>query len=378
MDAFLKGLWAQGALTSKQKRRLLSFGDQPQSALEAWRDSERAWPSKWGADAPWHALVDWAGEGWLRLEKSLAASRGRWSIVSSDGWEGANGRSPYWMLAAVAPPMAGRLGIVGTRNLAGQHGSVEDWIEPWVRQAQAIISGGAKGVDAIAHHVALQQGIPTWYVSAGGFQHVGPAENLRMFENILENGGGWVSDKPPWYKPHPHDFLERNEVIATLSDALLVARAPARSGALSTARHALKKGRKVWVFPGNPDDPLAVGCHLMLAAGAEIGAVSTNISEVLGEASQGRLVFESDGEQASEAGHVDLDLDDQLIEKMRLFNDWLSEDAEGWIGDEAGHHQEVLLDLELAGVVTMDLCGTPTWTVRGRRLRKTAEASDLE
>src|SRR5699024_1254525 len=103
-----------------------------------------------------------------------------------------------------------------------------------------------------------------------------------LFERCVVQGGGWISEKPPWYTPYPTDFLERNTVIAALSNAVLAARAPVRSGALSTARAARSMGKPVFAFPGDPDNPNAEGCHQLLQKGANWMTPTTRLTPFLG------------------------------------------------------------------------------------------------
>jgi DNA processing protein len=59
-------------------------------------------------------------------------------------------------------------------------------------------------------------------------------------------------------------FLDRNRIIAALSDVLVVVDARERSGSLATARHALALGRPVWVTPGAPWDEHTEGSNALL------------------------------------------------------------------------------------------------------------------
>ena len=68
----------------------------------------------------------------------------------------------------------------------------------------------------------------------------------------------------------PGRFLTRNRLIAALGRSTVVVQAPARSGALSTARFAKRLGRPVFAVPASPWDPRGSGNLRLLAKGARI------------------------------------------------------------------------------------------------------------
>jgi DNA processing protein len=84
---------------------------------------------------------------------------------------------------------------------------------------------------------------------------------------MLEHGGAVLSPYPPDHNAFPSQFLERNGVVAALSDAVVVIEAPARSGALNTATWAA--GRiPVFAVPGDVDRAHVAGCHALIREGA--------------------------------------------------------------------------------------------------------------
>jgi DNA processing protein len=81
---------------------------------------------------------------------------------------------------------------------------------------------------------------------------------------IVERGGAVISERAPTSAATRGTFPQRNRIISALADATLVVEAPARSGALITARHALEQGRVVLVAPGRPGDRSVAGCLALL------------------------------------------------------------------------------------------------------------------
>lgn len=153
-------------------------------------------------------------------------------------------------------PIARRpsVAIVGTRRLHGVSGtSVAEFLHELVPSVGLpVVSGGALGVDTVAHRAALEAGLPVTVVIAGGLCHPSPASNRADFRRVVAAGGTVVSDRPPAMPPARHDFVRRNRLIAALADVVVVAAAPEASGALATARYAAQLGRVVLAVPGAP------------------------------------------------------------------------------------------------------------------------------
>lgn len=139
-----------------------------------------------------------------------------------------------------------------------------------------IVSGGAFGIDAAAHRGALTAG-PTLSVSAGGVDRLYPAGNAALLEAVVDHGA-LVAEVPPGSQPARHRFLTRNRIIAAMTGTTLVVEAAWRSGALSTAHHAMEIGRPVGAVPGPVTSMASGGCHRLLRQGA---TCVTDIEEAL-------------------------------------------------------------------------------------------------
>jgi DNA processing protein len=130
-----------------------------------------------------------------------------------------------------------------------------------------VVSGLAVGIDAAAHGAALAVGGPTVAVLGGGLDVAAPAANRGLAERIGREGC-LVTEFPPGTPPRAHHFPRRNRIIAGLARIVVVVEAAGKSGALTTARHALAAGREVMVVPGHPLMPNAAGVNGLLFDGA--------------------------------------------------------------------------------------------------------------
>jgi DNA processing protein len=127
----------------------------------------------------------------------------------------------------------------------------------------AVVSGLARGIDAVAHRAALTTG--TIAVLAGGHDRIYPPEHAELAHALLANGCA-ISEMPLGWEPRAHDFPRRNRLISGLALGVVVVEAAKRSGSLITARFALEQGREVFAVPGSPLDPRAVGTNSLQGA----------------------------------------------------------------------------------------------------------------
>lgn len=162
------------------------------------------------------------------------------------------------------------LAIVGSRRCT-EYGvrAAACFAQAMTREGIPIISGGAKGIDTAAHEACLQAGGTTVAVLGCSLDIVYPSENAKLFARIAEQGA-LVTEYPPGVPPIAANFPARNRIIVGLSQAVLVAEAGKRSGAVITANIAADEGREVYCVPGNIFDGSSIGCHELIRTGAKL------------------------------------------------------------------------------------------------------------
>ena len=141
-----------------------------------------------------------------------------------------------------------------------------------------IISGGARGIDALAHRAALAQGSRTAAVLGTGLDVVYPPEHRALYQAI-ESKGLLISEYLPGTGPRRHHFPARNRIMAGLCDAVLVTEASASSGTLITAGFAADYGRDVAAVPGSILEHHSQSCHDLIRDGA---LLVESIDDILG------------------------------------------------------------------------------------------------
>ncbi|MFO1125646.1 MAG: DNA-processing protein DprA [Methylocystis sp.] len=202
--------------------------------------------------------------------------------------------------------------IVGSRNASAAGLTfAERLARSLALENYVIVSGLARGIDAVAHRAALDTG--TIAVLAGGHARPYPSEHARLVEEIAERGL-IVSEMPLEWEPRGRDFPRRNRIISGLSRATIVVEAARRSGSLITARFANEQGREVFAVPGSPLDPRAEGVNDLIRQGATLCARPEDVISVLAENAGGptrKDLFDDDALRGEE----------NLIDELDLFSD---------------------------------------------------------
>lgn len=158
-----------------------------------------------------------------------------------------------------------------------------------------VVSGGALGIDFVAHDATLRAGGPTIAVLACGVDRVYPAQHRLLLQHLAAEFAV-VSEQPPGSGPTRPRFLARNRLIAAMTRGTVLVEAALRSGALNTAGWAELLSRHVMCVPGPATSYTSQGVNNWLRQGR--GTVVTHGSDVLemiGHAGE-HLVVEPRGE----------------------------------------------------------------------------------
>jgi DNA processing protein len=173
-----------------------------------------------------------------------------------------------------------------------------------------VVSGGANGIDAEAHRGALVSGARTVAFLAGGVDRLYPASNTDLLRRTIEQGAV-VAEVPPGSVPSKQRFLKRNRLIAALTSGTVVVEAASRSGALSTANHAVTLLRPLGAVPGPVTSMASAGCHELLRRGAAVcitdAAEAAELVGDMGETAPQRRGEPRPGDDLDAAGKAVLD-----------------------------------------------------------------------
>jgi DNA processing protein len=147
-----------------------------------------------------------------------------------------------------------------------------------------IVSGLAKGIDAIAHKGAILSGGKTIAVLGNGLDIIYPSENIPLAKEIIKTGGAIISEYPLGTKPEKQNFPERNRIVSGMSKGVVVVEAKEKSGTLITVDFALEQGRDVFVVPGNINQENSIGTNELIKQGAKL---ITSYKDVIEEYKKG-------------------------------------------------------------------------------------------
>ena len=135
--------------------------------------------------------------------------------------------------------------VVGSRNAdISILNKAKTYTKELIDEGYGIISGGAVGIDRVAHETALSSNVYTVAVLANGIDVVYPSINCEIFERIKEKGL-LITELMVGAKPHKSFFPTRNRLIAAMADIVVALPASNSSGTLITMNWARKLGKKV-------------------------------------------------------------------------------------------------------------------------------------
>jgi DNA processing protein len=181
----------------------------------------------------------------------------------------------------IIPEDTWAVAIVGTRAVTAYGRQVTDEVATVLaHNGVTIVSGLARGVDAVAHSAALKAGGRTLAVLGSGVDRIYPPEHRSLAEKIMAQGAV-ISDYAPGTPPESANFPPRNRIISGLSLAVVVIEAAETSGALITASFAAEHGRDVFAVPGNIFAPQSKGTNRLIANGAKPLLAVNDILEAL-------------------------------------------------------------------------------------------------
>ncbi len=171
--------------------------------------------------------------------------------------------------------------LVGTRR-ATAYGrqAAEELADGLARNGVTVVSGLARGIDAIGHKTALAAGGRSLAVLACGLDLIYPPEHLRLAQEVMERGA-LISDYSLGTQPRSEFFPRRNRLMVGIALGVLVVEGDLKSGALITARQAIDENREVFAVPGSIYAPTFRGTNWLIQAGQ--AKLVTRVEDILEE-----------------------------------------------------------------------------------------------
>ncbi|MGB7847228.1 MAG: DNA-processing protein DprA [Candidatus Acidiferrum sp.] len=173
------------------------------------------------------------------------------------------------------------LSIVGTRRPTVYGTQMAERMgRDLAKRGLVIISGLARGVDAISHRGTTEAGGRAIGVLGTGIDVCYPRENKKLFEKVLEKGA-IISELPTGSHPAPGNFPVRNRIIAGMPLGVVIGEGKQYSGSLITARLAMEFGREVFGVPGNVTQEMSFAPNQWIKQGAKLVTCAEDVIEEL-------------------------------------------------------------------------------------------------
>lgn len=188
-----------------------------------------------------------------------------------------------------------------------------------------IISGGAKGIDSVAHTIALNNSGKTIVVLGSGIDVMYPYQNRMLFKKVEEEGL-IISEYLPGTEPNKYNFPWRNRIISALSSVVIVTEASEKSGSLITASYAGDQGRTIIAVPGSVFSKSSYGCNKLIHDGVLCFSSVEDVLCPLGINSFEKIRKTSPIKEKilklinEEPTHIDEIVNKSLVDRELLFN----------------------------------------------------------
>lgn len=137
----------------------------------------------------------------------------------------------------------------------------------YASEGNVVVSGLALGCDTAAHKGCLDAGGETIAIVGNGLDICHPKENVRLMEQILASDGLMLSEQTFGVKANPRRLVARNRLQAALSNAVILAQCPVRSGSLHTMRFAREYRKKSYAVRFPKWDAANAGNRMLIEEG---------------------------------------------------------------------------------------------------------------
>ena len=251
-------------------------------------------------------------------------------------------------LELLAPPA---VAIVGSRDHSPYGAECCRLIASQAARAGiAVVSGMARGLDAVAHHAAVDARGGTIGVLGNGLGVVYPAANRSLYEQV-ERSGLLLTEFPPGERPHPGSFPRRNRLISGLARVTVVVEAARGSGTMRTVESALEQGRDVMAVPGPITSMTSEGTNRLIRDGAEPLLEMGDLLRHYGLVDEAGRAGEAGGRERQLALPLSLSEFEASVAITLGADTAIADDLALRLSQPVGAVLDALSGLELAGVV---------------------------
>lgn len=247
------------------------------------------------------------------------------------------------------------MAVVGTRH-ATEYGKVtaSRISGDLAARGIVIVSGMARGIDAVAHMAAIRSKGRTIGVMGSGLDVIYPSEHRKLYSQIA-GSGAVITEFAFGTKPDKSNFPIRNRIISGLAYGTLIIEASEKSGTLITGKYSLEQGRELFAVPGNITSKQSIGTNFLIKKGAKLVQRSDDIINELPDYLIKRLKktnIDSAAEKSSAVEKIVLDENEKKVLSVLEFDKPKHIDIVcSLLDEEPGKVWQYLLSLEIKNAV---------------------------
>ncbi|QRG87138.1 DNA-processing protein DprA [Bulleidia sp. zg-1006] len=161
-----------------------------------------------------------------------------------------------------------KITIIGSREISARGKYYTRQVCAKLRKDFVLISGLAKGVDALVHESCLQDGQTIAIIGSGLETHY-PVCNEKLYQELSQNHL-ILSEWPGYVRVQRFHFPWRNRLLAALGEKIIVTQAKYKSGTMITVQEALQLGKDVYCLPYPLNEVEGSGCNQLIQEGASL------------------------------------------------------------------------------------------------------------
>ena len=168
-----------------------------------------------------------------------------------------------------------KVAIVGTRAPNPYTKSLTAELSNAITKCAVVVSGGALGVDIIAHKHAFPR---TIMIAPSSLDIIYPRENAQIIQKIYDSALV-LSEYERDYIPQKYSFLQRNRLVIAISDIVILPQGDLKSGTSSSAKYALTLGKPIFTLPHRYNESTLTNALLARGEARAIYNISDFINE---------------------------------------------------------------------------------------------------
>lgn len=138
------------------------------------------------------------------------------------------------------------IAIIGSRNCSKDGLKLAfETAERAVEKGFVVVNGLALGCDTEVLKGALSKKGRCVAVMPCGLEQIQPKSNIRLANDILDNGGCIITEYPEGTILQKYNYVKRDRIQSGISDGVIIIEAQEKSGTMHTAEFAIRQKKRL-------------------------------------------------------------------------------------------------------------------------------------